>query len=91
MDQQQTHEQQQQEQQNQEQSSKSSLSGFIREESGKPSSSRLLILVWGVGVFGIWAFSSVKSASLQSIPESVITILAALVSAKTIQRFGEHQ
>jgi hypothetical protein len=83
--------QQSQEQQNQEQSSKPGLSGFIQEESGKPSSSRLLILVWGVGVFGIWAFSSFKNASLQSIPESVITILAALVSAKTIQRFGEHQ
>jgi uncharacterized membrane protein len=65
------------------------LSGFIKEKDGKPSSSRLLILLWGGGVFGIWAFSSIKSATLQAIPDSVITILAALVSAKTIQRFGE--
>jgi hypothetical protein len=67
----------------------SRLDGFIKDKDGKASSSRLLILIWGLGVFGIWAVASFKSATLQSIPESVITILGILVGGKTIQRFGE--
>ncbi|NJN31334.1 MAG: hypothetical protein HC824_13595 [Synechococcales cyanobacterium RM1_1_8] len=62
---------------------------FIREENGKLSSSRLLLMVWGGGVFVIWAISSLMSQSLQAIPDSVITIVGICVGAKTVQRFGE--
>lgn len=65
------------------------LDGFMKDKEGKPSSSRLLILMWGLGVFAIWAVSSLKSSTLQSIPDSVITILGVLVGGKTLQRFGE--
>jgi hypothetical protein len=65
------------------------LDGFIKDKEGKPSSSRLLILMWGLGVFAIWAVSSLESSTLQSIPDSVITILGVLVGGKTLQRFGE--
>jgi hypothetical protein len=65
------------------------LDGFMKDKDGKPSSSRLLILMWGLGVFAIWAVSSLKSSTLQSIPDSVITILGVLVGGKTLQRFGE--
>ncbi|NJM58923.1 MAG: hypothetical protein HC857_18045 [Synechococcales cyanobacterium RU_4_20] len=67
----------------------SSLDGFIRENTGKLSSSRLLILLWGGGVFLIWAVSSLRAEMLQPIPESVITVVGVLIGAKTVQRFGE--
>jgi hypothetical protein len=65
------------------------LDGFVKDRDGKSSSSRLLILMWGLGVFAIWAFSSLSTSTLQAIPDSVITILGVLVGGKTIQRFGE--
>ncbi|MCU0568163.1 MAG: hypothetical protein MUF49_16390 [Oculatellaceae cyanobacterium Prado106] len=65
------------------------IDGFIKEKSGKPSSSRLLIIIWGLGVFGVWAYASIKSSTLQPIPESVITIIGVLIVGKTAQRFGE--
>jgi hypothetical protein len=65
------------------------LDGFVKDRDGKSSSSRLLILLWGLGVFAIWAFSSLQATTLQAIPDSVITILGVLVGGKTIQRFGE--
>lgn len=67
----------------------STLDGFIREKTGKLSSSRLLILLWGGGVFLIWAVSSLRAEMLQPIPESVITVVGVLIGAKTVQRFGE--
>jgi hypothetical protein len=63
--------------------------GLLKDTDGKPSSSRFLIMLWGLGVFVIWAFSSIKSSTLQAIPESVSTILGVLVAGKTLQRFGE--
>jgi hypothetical protein len=65
------------------------LDGLLKDGDGKPSSSRFLIILWGLGVFVIWAFSSIKSATLQAIPESVIVTLGVLVAGKTLQRFGE--
>jgi hypothetical protein len=65
------------------------LDGLLKDNDGKPSSSRFLIILWGLGVFVIWAFSSIKTATLQSIPESVIVTLGVLVAGKTLQRFGE--
>jgi hypothetical protein len=65
------------------------LDGLLKDMDGKPSSSRFLIMLWGLGVFVIWAFSSIKSSTLQAIPESVSTILGVLVAGKTLQRFGE--
>jgi hypothetical protein len=65
------------------------LDGLLKDTDGKPSSSRFLIMLWGLGVFVIWAFSSIKSSTLQAILESVSTILGVLVAGKTLQRFGE--
>jgi hypothetical protein len=67
----------------------SGAASFIREKNGKLSSSRLLLMIWGGGVFLIWAISSLKSASLQVIPDSVITVVGLCLGAKTVQRFGE--
>lgn len=55
----------------------------------KLSASRLLILFWGVGVFLVWAATCIVERSLQSIPESVVTVFGIAVGGKSVQRFGE--
>ena len=63
---------------------------FIQEnESGKVSASRLLLLIWGVGIFGVWAMGSCQAKMLLDIPDSVVTVLGLLGLGKTVQRFGE--
>lgn len=66
------------------------ISSFVREKDGKVSSSRLLFLIWGVGIFLTWAYISYQTKNLQPIPESVVTILGILAGTKAVQRFGEN-
>ena len=56
----------------------------------KLSASRLLLLLWGVGVLVTWIIASVMGDELEDIPNSVVTILGILISGKTVQRFGEN-
>ena len=72
------------------------LSKFIKESNtDKLSSSRLLVLAWGLGTLIVWIVTSVISAlngeGLQSLPESIVTVLGILVGGKTLQRFGENE
>lgn len=72
--------------------SKKEVSSFIQEKNGKFSSSRLLLLVWGVGVLIVWGYSTFKNGgSLQAIPESVVTVVGIFAGSKVIQRFGESE
>lgn len=66
------------------------LSEFVKEKAtNKLSASRLLLLLWGIGVLIIWAITSLKTGVLATIPDSVVTVLGIVVGGKTIQRFGE--
>ena len=66
------------------------LTDCLREPAeGKVSASRLLLLVWGLGVFLIWAYASLRLGALAEIPQSVLTVLGIVVGGKTVQRFGE--
>jgi hypothetical protein len=62
---------------------------FLEDNSGGLSSSRCLMLLWGIVTLGIWAYVSVHTGVLVSIPEPSVTILLGLVGFKTVQRFGE--
>jgi hypothetical protein len=53
------------------------------------SSSRVLLLSWGMGVLIIWIYMSVLKSQLQPLGNDIVTILIALSATKTIQRFGE--
>ncbi len=72
-----------------EQQPQAGLGSFIREENGKLSSSRLLMMLWGGGIFVVWAIASLKGEALQAIPDSVLTVIGIFVGGKTVQRFGE--
>jgi len=59
------------------------------EPTGKLSATRLLLFVWTIGVFVVWAVASWKSVLLQPVPDSVVTIFGLFLGAKAVQRFGE--
>lgn len=65
------------------------LLGALEDNAGGLSSSRCLMLVWGVVVLGVWAYISIHTGGLVSIPSEAVTILLGLVGFKTVQRFGE--
>jgi hypothetical protein len=63
---------------------------FVREKNGKISSSRILFLLWGGGVFGVWCFLSIANRTIEPIPESVVTFLGIMAGSKVVQRIGEN-
>jgi hypothetical protein len=60
---------------------KISLSSIVQDNSGGLSSSRILMLMWGIVTLLIWAAGT--------IPPEVVTILLGITGAKVVQRFGE--
>ena len=63
---------------------------FFKTRRRKSSPQRDLRCCYGfLGVFAVWAYASVRLLALQALPQSVVTILAILVTGKAIQRFGE--
>jgi CHASE2 domain-containing sensor protein len=70
------------------------LSSVVEDPTGKVSSIRILSLVWGVGVFVVWAAAAIISVVngvyvFPPIPESVVTILVAAGGMNVMQRFAE--
>lgn len=59
--------------------------------SGKTSSMRLIMIVWGAGVPVVWAIQSFRTEghSLVDIPENVLWAMAAVIGGKVFQRFKE--
>ena len=62
---------------------------FLQEDNGGLSANRLAFLLWIVGVLVVWVITSIKSGSLQVIPESVAVIIGILMTGKVAQKFGE--
>jgi len=72
-----------------------SFSSMIQDNTGGTSSIRVLMLLWGVGVFLVWATAVIIGLFhgvyvIPSIPQTVVEILIGVTGIKTIQRFGEH-
>ena len=71
------------------------FSSIIQDNSGGISSIRCLMLLWGVGVFLVWAAGAVVGLVhgvyvFPTIPPEVVTILLGVSGIKTVQRFGER-
>lgn len=62
---------------------------FLQEDSGGFSASRLAFLLWIAGVLVVWLITSIKSNSLQEIPDSISTVIGILMTGKVVQKFGE--
>ena len=75
-------------------------SSLLEDNSGGFSSSRLMAIVWSVGVFSIWAIASLyiiyttsstvtPVQTFMSLPGDIVTITLGMSGLKVIQRFGE--
>lgn len=70
------------------------FSSIIQDNSGGVSSMRALMLLWGVGVFVMWAAAWIVGMAhgvytAPTIPGEVITVLLGITGTKCVQRFGE--
>ena len=66
------------------------IGSLVQEKEGKVSTSRVLLLLWGVGLFLVWAVVSIINQNIAEIPESVVTVIGILSGSKVLQRFGEN-
>jgi hypothetical protein len=66
-----------------------SLGQFFLDTDGKPSATRLVMILWATGTLAIWAYASIKTATLAELPNSVVEILGVLLTGKVVQKFGE--
>lgn len=62
---------------------------FLQDNNGQSSSTRLVFFLWAIVVLMVWAYLSLKNAELKGLPNEVVTVLAALMAGKTVQRFAE--
>ena len=71
-----------------------SISSIIQDNTGGLSSIRVLMLLWGGGVFLFWAAGACVAIYhgiyvFPSLPPEIVTILLGVTGIKTVQRFGE--
>jgi hypothetical protein len=67
------------------------MAGLFAEQTGKPSMMRLVFFLWAIGGFVVWALVSLKTWTVQSLPESFAAIVAALAAGKAAQKFAERK
>lgn len=65
------------------------LRSLIEDNTGGASSMRVLMLGAFLAVGAVWCFVAVSTKSIPDLPPGVVTVLGAVVAAKTAQRFGE--
>jgi xanthosine utilization system XapX-like protein len=57
------------------------ISGFFRQGT-RESSTRLVMLSWGLGVLAVWCHVSVNKTELVPIPETVLVLVLGLLGIK---------
>jgi len=62
---------------------------ILMEGNGKPSATRVVTVVWGLGVFVVWAYLSVTTSQIINLPDHVMEILGIVLTGKVVQRFAE--
>lgn len=63
--------------------------GLLKDAAGKPSTMRVLFVLWAVAVLVVWVIVSLRTDKVQDIPTSIATILAMFVGGKAVQSFAE--
>jgi len=71
------------------------LSSFLQEDNGKFSATRLALLVWSIGLLGVWAAGSIYNVfwgsthNFLELPPSTITLVGLLMAGKVVQKYEE--
>ena len=73
---------------------KSFMGGIMEDNSGGISSMRILMLMWGIGAFLVWAAAVITALwhgvfVMPTLPAEIVTILLGVTGIKSVQRFGE--
>ena len=67
------------------------ISQLLKDDTGQLSSMRLILLVWGLGTFIVWAYLSIDTHTMSVIPSQVMEILGMVLGGKVFQSFSENQ
>lgn len=62
------------------------MAKFFQDDKGNGSSMRLLMAVWMIGVFAVWAAISLWKVELQELPVAIATLIMAILTAKVWQK-----
>ena len=65
--------------------------GFLQEDNGNFSATRLAFLLWILGVLIGWGVASARLNKLQEIPDSVLALIGVLMTGKVTQKFAENK
>ena len=70
-----------------------SANSLLQDNSGGLSSTRLITVIWGGGVFLVWGFAAIVATMhglpFPVLPPEVVTITLGITGLKVVQRFGE--
>jgi hypothetical protein len=71
------------------------ISSVIQDNSGGLSSMRILMLLWGGGVFLLWSGAWIVGIvhgiyTAPTLPPEIVTILLGVTGVKCVQRYGER-
>jgi hypothetical protein len=61
---------------------------FLVDGTGSPSSMRLVMIVWTIGLLGIWASLCVIRKEMVDIPSGVVTVHGLVIGGKMLQSFS---
>lgn len=69
------------------------LAKFLQEDNGKLSATRLVLLLWVIGLLGVWVAGSIHNIylgqALVELPTSTITLVGILTAGKVVQKYEE--
>lgn len=64
---------------------------IFEDKSDKPSMMRVVFFIWALGGFVVWAYTSLKTGTVQTLPDGFAVIIAALAAGKAAQTFAERK
>jgi hypothetical protein len=65
------------------------MAKFFQDDKGNGSSMRLLMAVWMIGVFAVWAIISLTKGEMPDLPSMIGTVIMAILAAKVWQKYPE--
>ncbi len=63
---------------------------IFQEENGKNSATRVVFVLWGLGVLAVWIIVSIGQQQLQILDPSIIYVLGILMTGKVGQKWFEN-
>ena len=67
------------------------MSLFLDKVNGKVSMIRVVFFAYALIVLVVWVWVSLKTHTIQDLPDSITAIIATLVVGKSVQSFAERE